>query len=90
MTQSGEINDSDLHSGLAERLCYACLTAFSNGTAGLTTLKPDKGDDGEGLAVDLPHWVMERLGDGFRRKGSDRKKVDEGEMRESIAEYLLD
>lgn len=71
---------------LASRLCYACLTAFSNGTAGLKPLTSAANQDGtSGLQVELPYWVLERT-----RVGKRATAMGMTEMREAIEDCLLD
>lgn len=73
---------------LAERMCYACLTAFSNGASGLRK----KGDDpdGERFEVELPYWVTRRVRDGVRREVMATGEMKRDEMKAVVGEFLLD
>ena len=81
---------SDELYSLAEQMCYACLTAFSNGTSGLKK----KGDDGsESFEVELPYWVTQRMR-GHGEHEEQGELVVTGEMgrdamKASIGEFLL-
>jgi hypothetical protein len=82
---------------LAEWMCYACLTAFSNGTSGLR----NKGDDpdAERFEVELPYWVTRRMrvhaSDGDGVDGESGEVVATGEMgrdemKAVVGEFLID
>ena len=83
-------NQADELYSLAEQMCYACLTAFSNGTSGLKK----KGDDGsETFEVELPYWVTQRMrGYGEHEEQGElvmTGEMDRDAMKASIGEFLL-
>lgn len=70
--------------GLAGKMCYACLTAFSNASPG--TARSASRSDLEQVQVELPYWVRERVRSGHpAREGMGRE-----EMKEVIGEFLIE
>ena len=73
---------------LAEQMCYACLTAFSNGTSGLRK----KGDDpdGERFEVELPYWVTRRVQGEISGEVMATGEMKRDDMKAVVGEFLLD
>jgi hypothetical protein len=70
--------------GLAGKMCYACLTAFSNASTGTT--RSVTRSDLEQVQVELPYWVRERVRSGYpAQEGMAR-----GGMKEVIGEFLIE
>jgi hypothetical protein len=96
-TPADQVEAQTEMTSLAERMCYACLTAFSNGTSGLRK----KGDDpdAERFEVELPYWVTRRMrghasdGDGVDGEPGEVVATNEmgrEEMKAVVGEFLID